>query len=173
MYNILTHIQHPWGYASICHLPLLFTPLCPAHSPADSEADKASDNFFSQKTILPSPWTAPMTSNKVTTSAFPFKRVTFSPLPPATACKCKGSSPPFPPFLLFLYHQPLLQPLLHINSLSSGTLPIPSTSPLFIYLQLSPSFVVLIRFMVNNCLKEYTCNLCLTVLHCLMCTNYM
>jgi len=43
----------------------------------DKEAQEAVDTFFSQCTILPSPWT---TGRKTTA-----KRVTFSPLPPTMA----------------------------------------------------------------------------------------
>ena len=60
----------------------------PSSPEDDVEEQKAIDRFFSQKTILPSPWPV------VQTKALP-KRVTFSPLPPTMACEFKhGANEP-------------------------------------------------------------------------------
>jgi len=55
----------------------------------DKEAQEAVDTFFSQCTILPSPWT---TGRKTTA-----KRVTFSPLPPTMACEYEAVCTPLQP----------------------------------------------------------------------------
>lgn len=57
----------------------------------DKEAQEAVDTFFSQCTILPSPWT---TGRKTTA-----KRVTFSPLPPTMACEYETVCMPIQPQL--------------------------------------------------------------------------
>ena len=55
------------------------------HSP-DNNADtqKDVDKFFSQKSILPSPWPTAACTSRL---PLPAKRVTFSPHPPSTACE--------------------------------------------------------------------------------------